>query len=84
MVRPLSADQNHQFNDLALMRETYSSLDHQHHHYIDDNPNPNPNPNSGDETVEFFKTSFGLTVRESAAIMGAHTYGRQSSLPCKE
>ena len=31
---------------------------------------------SGDETVEFFKTSFGLSVRESAAIMGAHTYGR--------
>ena len=39
MVRPVApADQNHQLNDLALMRETYSSLDHQHHQYIDDNP----------------------------------------------
>jgi len=38
-----------------------------------------PNPHgSGDETVEFFKTSFGLSVRESAAIMGAHTYGRMN------
>ena len=25
-------------NDLALMRETYSSVDHQHHQYIDDDP----------------------------------------------
>ena len=31
---------------------------------------------SGEETVDFFKTSFDLSVRESAAIMGAHTFGR--------
>ena len=44
--------------------------------YVTTKEEHHPNPVAdGYHTVEFFKTQFGFTGRETVAIMGAHTYG---------
>ena len=39
---------------------------------------PNPEGN-GDDTLDFFKSQFGFSGRESVAIMGAHTLGKMTA-----
>jgi len=68
---------------VVLSREikfVYGRKDCQTSYYIPykaekDEVHPNPEAN-GDSTIDFFKSEFDFTGRETVAIMGAHTLGR--------